>query len=335
MTPTTFSQEIRFASRPHGWPTPDNFALVRVEVPTPSAGQVLVRNLFMSVDPYMRLRMNAGKSYAPPFEVGQTLQGSAIGQVVASEAADLAVGDIVSSFFGWREYFVARAAEVRKVDGSVRPLSAYLSVLGGIGLTAWVGLLLGEAKAGDLVFVSGAAGAVGSVAGQLAKLRGCRVVGSAGSAEKVAMLVNELGFDSAFNYKDGDLVGQLGAAAPDGIDLYFDNVGGAHLEAALSNMRDHGRIVACGTISTYNDATPAPGPNNLFQIVGRRLTIKGFIVTDWSDRAPEFMREVGPLLASGRLKMKETVVEGITNAPKAFVDLLRGTNVGKMIVKIA
>lgn len=335
MMSATPSREIRLASRPRGWPEPENFTLVRVEVPPPSVGEVLVRNVFMSVDPYMRGRMNAGKSYAPPFEVGQPLEGRAVGQVVASGTAGFAAGDIVLSMHGWREYFVASAGDVQKLDARVRPLSAYLGVLGMVGMTAWVGLMLGEARPGDCVFISAAAGAVGSICGQLAKARGCRVIGSAGSPEKVLMLVGELGFDVAFNYKDGDLAGQLNGAAPDGIDVYFDNVGGEHLEAALSAMRNHGRVVACGAISTYNDATPAPGPRNLFLIIGKRLTIKGFIVTDWRDRLPEYLKEANELLAQGRLKMKETVVEGIERAPQAFIDLLRGANVGKMVVKIA
>ena len=335
MTATVESREIRLAARPQGWPVLENFTLARVEVPPPSAGEVLVRNLYMSVDPYMRGRMNAGKSYAPPFDVGQVLTGRAVGQIVLSEAAGFAAGDIVLSMCGWREYFVALAGDVQKLDARVGPLSAHLGVLGMVGLTAWVGLMLGEARPGDCLFVSAAAGAVGSICGQIAKARGCRVIGSAGSAEKVAMLVNELGFDAAFNYKDGDLAGQLNAAAPDGIDVYFDNVGGGHLEAALYAMRNHGRVVACGSISTYNEAAPLPGPRNLFLIVGKRLTIEGFIVTDWRDRTAEFLREATELLAQGRLKMKETFVEGIERAPQAFLDLLRGANIGKMIVKIA
>jgi NADPH-dependent curcumin reductase CurA len=333
MTPTR-SREIQFASRPRGWPTADNFSLVETEVPPPAEGQVRVRNLYMSVDPYMRGRMNDVKSYVPPFQVGQTLDGAAVGEVVESRAEGLAPGDIVLSGRGWRESFLASAGEVRKVDRDVRPLSSYLGVLGGTGLTAWVGLKLAEVKAGDRVFISAAAGAVGSVAGQLAKLRGCRVVGSAGSPEKVRMLVEELGFDAAINYKDGDLLQQLNAAAPDGIDVYFDNVGGEHLEAAIWAMRNFGRIAACGAISQYNDEKPRPGPSNLHSIIGKRLTIKGFIVSDWLNQRPEFLKEVSGYLAAGKLKMKETVVEGIENAPRAFLDLLRGENVGKMVVKL-
>ncbi len=329
------TREIHLAARPKGWPTADTFALVERTLPPPTAGQVLVRNLFMSVDPYMRGRMNAGKSYVPPWEVGQVIDGSAIGEVVASNAEGFSPGDVVTSRFGWREHFVADRAEVRAVDRTVRPLSAYLGVLGGPGLTAWVGLNLVNVRAGDRVFVSGAAGAVGHLAGQLAKLRGCYVVGSAGSPEKVKILTDELGFDGAFNYKNGDSLEQLNRVAPEGIDVYFDNVGGDQLEAALSAMRLHGRIAACGSISTYNNETPAAGPRNLFQIVTKRLTIRGFIVIDSFDQLPAFEKEVTGLLASGRLKARETIVEGLQQAPTAFLNMLRGGNIGKMVVKLA
>jgi NADPH-dependent curcumin reductase CurA len=326
--------EITLASRPKGWPTAENFALVRVETPPPADGQVLVRNLYMSVDPYMRGRMNDVRSYVPPFQIGQPLEGAAVGEIVESRAADLKPGDLVTSTRGWRDGFVADAKDVRRVSRSVEPLSAYLGVLGSTGFTAWLGLNLVDVKAGDIVFVSAAAGAVGSVAGQLAKLRGCRVIGAAGSAEKVNVLVNEFGFDAAFNYKDGAIAEQLRVAAPDGIDVYFDNVGGEHLEAALSAMRNHGRIVACGAISRYNDEAPTPGPRNLFLMIGKRLTMRGFLVFDSMPQMPAFLNEVRPYLAEGRLRAKETVVEGLERAPQAFIDLLRGKNIGKMIVKL-
>ena len=328
------SREIRLASRPTGAPTPANFALAEVDVPAPGDGQVLVRNRFMSVDPYMRGRMNDAKSYVPPFQVGAALEGGAVGEVLESRAPGIEKGAIVTSMKGWRESFVADAREVRVVDGSIKPLTMYLGVLGNTGFTAWVGLDLVSVKAGDVVFVSGAAGAVGSIAGQLAKLRGCRVIGSAGSAAKVKTLIDEFGFDAAFNYKDGDVYGQLKKAAPDGIDVYFDNVGGEHLEAAMTAMRTNGRIAACGSISRYNDTTPSPGPRNMFFIVTKRLTIRGFIVFDHNKRLPEFLAEVTPYLAAGRLRAKETVVEGLDQAPKAFLDLFSGENVGKMVVKL-
>ena len=334
MTFTITSSEIRLASRPCGLPTLENFERAQSELAPPRDGQVLVRNLYMSVDPYMRARMHED-AYMAPFQPGHALSGGAVGEVVQSQASGLSSGDIVSSMYGWREYFVADAKEVRRIERPVQPLSAHLGVLGGTGLSAWVGLNLVDVKAGDRVFVSGAAGAVGNVAGQLAKLRGCFVVGSAGSEAKTRMLRDELGFDAAINYRDGDLPGQLRAAAPEGIDVYFDNVGGEHLEAAISIMRPHGRISVCGAISTYNDERPSPGPRNLFQIVAKRLTIRGFMVTDSLDQMPRFLAEVTPLVAAGKLISKETVIEGIDRAPEAFIDMLRGRNVGKMLVKLA
>lgn len=331
---TAVSREIRLASRPRGMPAAEHFALATVELDAPAAGQVLVRNQFMSVDPYMRGRMNDVKSYVPPFQVGQVLEGSAVGEVVVSRADGFAAGDIVTSMLGWREAFVADATVVQKVDAAVQPRSAWLGVLGITGLTAWVGLNLADVKADDRVFISAAAGAVGSVAGQLAKLRGCYVVGSAGSAEKVQLLTGELGFDAAFNYRDGDLSGQLAAASPPGIDVYFDNVGGEQLEVALMAMRLYGRIVACGAISSYNEQTPPPGPRNLALMIGKRLTMKGFIVSDHLDQLPQFAKEVGGYLAAGRLQARETIVEGIANAPGAFLRLFRGGNTGKMVVRL-
>jgi Putative NADP-dependent oxidoreductases len=331
----TKSREIRLASRPKGWPTPDNFILAETELPSLSDGQALVRNLFMSVDPYMRGRMNDMKSYVPPFQIGKPLEGGAIGEVVESRANDLGTGDVVTSMFGWRDSFVAEARGLQRVNSKIQPLSAYLGLLGMPGLTAWIGLKLVDVKAGDRVFISGAAGAVGSVAGQLAKLRGCRVIGSAGSADKINWLLHDLGFDAAFNYKDGPVYAQLKQAAPDGIDVYFDNVGGDHLEAALSALNVNGRIIACGGISGYNEEAPRPGPRNMMAFVSKRLTLRGFIVMDWMSSMPEFQKETGTLWSSGKLKMKETVIEGLEHAPQAFIDMLHGANTGKMIVKLA
>jgi NADPH-dependent curcumin reductase CurA len=328
------AHEIRLAARPRGWPTLDDFAQATVELPALGDGQVLVRNLFMSVDPYMRGRMNDVKSYVPPFQIGHALEGGAIGEVIESRAAELQPGDRVQSMRGWRDAYVAPASELRKLDPTVQPLTSYLGVLGMTGMTAWVGLRLVDLEAGERVFISGAAGAVGSIAGQLAKLRGCFVVGSAGSDEKVRLLQSDLGFDVAFNYKAGDVRKQLPTAAPDGIDVYFDNVGGDHLEAAIANMREHGRIAACGSISRYNDDAPSPGPRNMFLFVTRRLTLRGFLVLDHGREIPTFLSEVGPLVRDGRLRAKETIVEGLDHAPQAFIDMLSGANVGKMIVKL-
>ncbi|WP_416475287.1 NADP-dependent oxidoreductase [Streptomyces sp. LKA04] len=330
------NREWHLVTRPVGWPKPEDFALVEAEVPTPREGQVLVRNLYVSVDPYMRGRMSAAKSYAEPYELGKAMQGGAVGEVVASNAEGFAVGDHVLHFLGWREYAAVNAKSAVKVDPDAAPLSTYLGVLGMTGLTAYVGLLrTASFKEGDTVFVSGAAGAVGSQVGQLAKLKGAaRVIGSAGSDEKVRLLVDEYGFDAAFNYKDAPVSEQLRAAAPDGIDVYFDNVGGDHLEAAIGSLNLNGRIAICGAISVYNNTEPAPGPKNLARLIQTRGRIEGFLVGDHYDLQPKFVEEVGPWVASGALKYRETVVEGIENNLEAFLGVLRGDNIGKMIVKL-
>ncbi|KAA5834524.1 NADP-dependent oxidoreductase [Saccharopolyspora hirsuta] len=329
--------EIRLASRPKGWPTPDNFDVVEVDTPQPGDGQLLVRNLVMSVDPYMRGRMNEGKSYVPPFEVGKALQGGAVGEVVTSNAEGFQPGDHVLHDLGWRDHAVVKAERAVKVDPQAAPLNAYLYALGMPGMTAYVGLVdVAQQKEGDVVFVSGAAGAVGSMVGQIAKLRGAsRVIGSAGSPEKVRYLTEEVGFDAAFDYHDGPVVEQLRAAAPEGIDVYFDNVGGEHLEAAIDVLNDFGRVAECGMISQYNNTEPQPGPNNMFKLVTKRLRLEGFIVGDRAHLKDQFFAEVGGWLRDGKISYRETVVDGLRNAPEAFLGLLRGENTGKMLVKIA
>jgi NADPH-dependent curcumin reductase CurA len=328
------SKEVRLASHPVGMPTAANFTMASTELPPLNEGEVLVRNLFLSVDPYMRSRMNAGRSYVPGFELGKVMDGGAVGEVIESRAAALKPGDAVVSSRGWREYFIAQPAELHRVSRELQPLSVYLGTLGMTGMTAWAGLRLVDVKAGEVVFVSGAAGAVGNVAGQLAKLRGCTVIGSAGSPEKVQFLLRECGFDHAFNYNAGAMLPQLSRSAPDGIDVYFDNVGGPALEAALSALRMHGRIIACGGISAYNDLTPQPGPSNLFNITTKRLTMKGLIVSDWMDQRAEFEREVGGYIQAGKLKHRETVVQGLDQAVAAFLGLFDGDNLGKMVVAL-
>ena len=328
------SREIHLTSRPNGIPTESNFSMARIELEPLKDQQVLVRNLFMSVDPYMRGRMNEGKSYIPSFKLGKPLSGGAIGEVIESRTSEYKPGDVVTSSYGWREFFMASPKELHPVSRDVQPLSVYLGALGMTGMTAWAGLNLVEVKAGDIIYISGAAGAVGNVAGQLAKLRGCYVIGSAGSAEKVKFLTEECGYDAAFNYKDGPVLTRLNQASPEGIDVYFDNVGGESLEAGLSAMRVHGRIIACGGISGYNEEKPKPGPSNLFYMTTKRLTMKGLIVGDWLDRQKEFEREVGAFVQTGKLKSFETVVEGIDNAVGAFIGLFTGQNVGKMVVKL-
>ncbi|MFJ2715925.1 NADP-dependent oxidoreductase [Streptomyces sp. NPDC087437] len=330
------NREWHLLSRPVGWPKPEDFALVETGIPQPGEGQVLVRNEYLSVDPYMRGRMSAAKSYAEPYELGRPMQGGAVGEVVASEAEGIAVGDHVLHFGGWREYAAVNARSAVKVDPAAAPPPAYLGVLGMTGLTAYAGLLrTASFKEGDAVFVSGAAGAVGGQVGQIARLKGAsRVIGSAGSDEKVRLLTEEYGFDAAFNYKSGPVGEQLRAAAPDGIDVYFDNVGGEHLEAAIGSLKLGGRIAICGMISVYNNTEPAPGPRNLARLIQTRGRIEGFLVGDHYDLQPEFVREVGAWVRSGELKYRETFVEGIENTLEAFLGVLRGDNTGKMIVKL-
>ncbi|MDG9676458.1 NADP-dependent oxidoreductase [Micromonospora sp. DH14] len=330
----TGNREIHLASRPQGWPTENTFRLVETDVPTPGPGQIVVRNQFMSVDPYMRGRMNDVKSYVPPYALDAPLDGAAIGEVVASEAADIAVGATVQHGLGWREYALLDATAARQVDPGVAPVSAYLSVLGMTGLTAYAGLLeVAAMKPGETVFVSAAAGAVGSLVGQIAKLKGAgRVIGSAGSPAKVERL-RALGFDAAFDYHDG-VREALRAAAPDGVDVYFDNVGGDHLEAAISAMNLHGRAAICGMIAQYNATEPPAAPRNLALVIGKRLTLRGFLVNDHHDVRPAFVRDVAGWLRDGTLSYDETIVDGIENAPAAFLGLLRGDNLGKMLVKV-
>jgi NADPH-dependent curcumin reductase CurA len=325
------SREWRLAARPQGMPKPADFELAEVEVGEPDDGQAVIRNAFMSVDPYMRGRMNDVKSYVPPFQLGEVLYGGAVGEVIASRNERLAEGDWVSHQLGWRELAVSDGRGVQRVDPSLAPPQAYLSVLGMIGLTAYVGVLdIGQPKEGETVFVSGAAGAVGSLAGQIARIKGCRVIGSAGSDEKVAWLRDELGFDRAFNYKTASLKEELA----DGIDVYFDNVGGEHLEAAIFALRTYGRIVACGSISRYNDTEPRPGPRNMHMITTKRLRVQGYIVFDHNDRYPEFAQDASGWLRDGSLKYRETIVDGLEHAPDALIGLLEGANTGKMLVRL-
>ncbi|KRE38824.1 NADP-dependent oxidoreductase [Janibacter sp. Soil728] len=333
-TPTT-TRQIALASRPTGAPTSDNFRLESVDLPELADGQVLVRNVVMSVDPYMRGRMNDAKSYVAPFQVDAPLDGGAVGEVIASRSDDIAVGQHVLHGLGWREHAILTAAKVSVIDTEVAPASAYLGVLGMPGLTAYVGLTaVAEMREGDTVFVSGAAGAVGQVAGQIAKALGAaKVIGSAGTPAKVARAL-ELGYDEAFDYKTAPVSEGLRAVAPDGIDVYFDNVGGDHLEAAISSLRLHGRVAMCGAISQYNATDPAPGPRNLFQAIGKGLTLRGFIVGQYPQLAAEYRERAAGWLAEGRLQGDETFRDGLDGAPQAFMDLLQGANTGKMLVRL-
>ncbi|WP_164157291.1 NADP-dependent oxidoreductase [Sandarakinorhabdus rubra] len=332
----TTSREIRLASRPVGLPRATDFALASRELAAPGPGEVLVRNTWMSVDPYMRGRMYDRPSYVPPFALGEPLQGGAIGVVEESHSDALKPGDIVSSMFGWREAFVAPAAALEKLEVPAGvPMEAFLGVLGMPGLTAWAGLTqIGKPKPGDTVFVSGAAGAVGSIVAQVAKLKGCTVVASAGSDDKCAWLKG-LGIDHVINYRTcGNLLAAVQAAAPKGIDIYFDNVGGEHLEVAIEVARPFARLIECGMIASYNDTDPTPGPRNIIQVVGKSLTMRGFIVIEFQGLRGEFIAEVGGWIRDGKLTWQETVLEGIDQAPAAFIGLFEGRNTGKMLVKL-
>jgi NADPH-dependent curcumin reductase CurA len=340
---TTTAQAWHLVRRPHGIPTDDDFSLDTSTLPAPGEGQVLVRNTFLSVDPYMRGRMNDVKSYVAPFALDEPMDGGAVGVVerVSGEARDgsdeeLEVGDTVLHGSGWRSHALLDAAKTRRVDTQLAPAPSYLGVLGMPGLTAYVGLTrVAEFTEGDAVFVSGAAGAVGSLVVQIARLKGAsRIIGSAGGPDKVRWLRDELGVDAAIDYKASPIRDGLREAAPHGIDVYFDNVGGDHLEAAISSLRTHGRAALCGAISSYNATEPPPGPRNLFMLVGKRITLRGFLVGDHNDLQPHFQAEVGQWLADGRIVWRETVVDGLEHAVDAFRDLLAGGNTGKMLVRL-
>ena len=333
--PPATAREVRLAGRPVGEPTPAEFALVEAPVPAPGPGQALVRNTWMSVDPYMRGRMDDAESYIEPFAVGEPLEGSAVGTVVASAADALPVGATVVHFSGWRDYALVDAAAATVVDTALAPEEAYLHVLGPTGFTAYLALTeIAPVRPGDVVFVSSAAGAVGSVAVQLARTLGAsRVVGSAGGPAKVARLAG-LGVDAVVDHRAGPVAPQLAAAAPDGIDVYVDNVGGEHLEAAIGALRTHGRVAVVGAIGEYNATEPVPGPTNLYTIATRRLTLRGVLVTDHLDAMPAYVARAAGWLADGSLRADVTVVDGLDRAPQALIDLLRGAAVGKMLVRL-
>lgn len=338
MSIPSLSTQIQLVNRPVGWPEHTDFRTVSIDLPPLEDGQVRVANEFLSVDPYMRGRMNDVKSYTPPYALGDTMKGGAVGRVVASASESVKVGDVVVHDHGWRDLVQEDAAGFRVVPEIPGvPLSASLGVLGLTGFTAYVGLHdVAQIKAGDTVFVSGAAGAVGTMVGQIARLAGAkRVIGSAGSAEKVALLTSKYGYDAAFNYNDGPVLEQLQAAAPDGIDVYFDNVGGEHLEAALATFNNGGRAALCGAISQYNSTEPAVGPRNMVNMIARGLTLTGFTVGGYVHRFPAFAADMAGWLGAGEIVYDETVVDGIENSVDAFLALMRGANTGKMVVKMA
>jgi NADPH-dependent curcumin reductase CurA len=320
-------------SRPQGMPSPDNFALKEAELPPLGDGMVRVRNLWLSVDPYMRGRMNDVKSYVPPFQVGEPMEGGAVGEVVESQADGFAPGDLVVHMGGWCDETVVPARGINKLPDLGADPQQFLGVLGVTGATAYFGLLdAAQAKPGDTVFVSAAAGAVGSVVVQIAKAKGMTAIGSAGGPEKCAF-VRSLGADQVIDYRDGPVVKSLAAAAPQGIDVYFDNVGGEQLDAAFALARNQARFAICGMIGNYNDPTPA-NFRFIMRIIAARIRIQGFLVFDYQSRMGEFYRDMGQWLASGAVKPHETVVEGLEAMPDAFLGLFKGANTGKMLVKL-
>ena len=332
------NRQITLASRPVGYPKESDFNLVEVPIPTPGEGEVLVKTLYLSVDPYMRGRINAAKSYAANVEIDEVMVGSVIAAVIETEHPNFEVGDIVNAGIGWQEYGVVGGDGLRKIDPTIAPISTAGGILGMPGLTAYFGLLeVGKLQERETVFVSGAAGAVGSVVGQIAKIKGCRVVGSAGTDEKVAYIVDELGFDDAFNYKEvTDYHEELQRLFPDGIDVYFDNVGGVITDAVFLNLRIKGRVVICGQISQYNLEKPETGPRFLWHMITKRARIEGFLVSEFADQHAEALVEMSEWVRQGKLKYRETIEDGgIESAPAAFISMLKGGNIGKQLVKIA
>jgi NADPH-dependent curcumin reductase CurA len=332
---TAKNRQIRLHSRPEGMPAVDNFETVEVALPPVSNGQVLRRTIYLSLDPYMRGRMSDAKSYAASVGLGDVMCGHTVSQIVESGNPRFQPGAIVAGYDGWQEYAVSDGGDIRAIDPNVVPIRTALSVLGMPGLTAYVGLLdIGQPKPGETVVVSAASGAVGSVVGQLAKIKGCRAVGVAGSPDKCRYVVDELGFDACINYKTNDLVPALTAACPNGVDIDFENVGGEVLAAVMRVLNRGARIPLCGTIAEYN-ATSNPGGPSLRPLLVNRAMIRGFIVSDHFDRFPAFLKECTPLVASGRLKHREDVVEGLELAPSALIGLFQGRNFGKLIVQVS
>ncbi len=331
----TTNKAWTLASRPAGWVTPENFKLVESQRPRPAEGEVLVKNLWLSLDPYMRGRISDAKSYVKGVDIGEVMVGQTVGEVIESKSPGFAQGDKVLTQLGWQLYGCAKGAELNKVDGTRTPLSYYLGVLGMPGMTAYFGLKeIGQPKAGETVVVSAASGAVGSVVGQLAKITGCRAVGIAGGKQKCDYVVNDLGLDACIDYKAGNLNRDLKEACPKGVDVYFENVGGETLDTMLKVMNPFSRIVVCGLISEYN-ATEPYGVKMFRSILVNRIKVQGMIVFDWKDRYGEALKALAGHLAQGKLKYRESVLEGIENAPKGLVALLKGQNFGKQLVKLA
>jgi NADPH-dependent curcumin reductase CurA len=336
---STVNRRIVLASRPHGEPSPAHFRLEEGRVPSPGPGEVLLRTRYLSLDPYMRGRMSAAKSYAKPVEIGEVMVGATVSEVVASQNPAYGVGDTALAYAGWQDYAVSDGQGLRRLDPDAAPVTTALGILGMPGMTAYTGLLeIGRPKPGETVVVAAAAGPVGSLVGQIARLRGARVVGIAGGPEKCAYLTRELGFDAALDHRGGDLAGELARSCPQGIDVYFENVGGAVFEAVLPLLNDFARVPVCGLVSGYSLTELPDGPDRtpllMRNILTKRLHLQGFIVWDFAEREGEFLREVGEWLREGRVRHREDIVDGLENAPEAFIGLLRGANFGKLVVKV-
>jgi len=331
------NRQMTLARRPHGLPTADDFALKRTPVPEPGEGEVLVRTIYLSLDPYMRGMMDDAESYDDPVELGDVMVGATVSEVVASNAPSLQPGDLVEAYAGWQDYAVFAADHVRRIDPDLAPITTALGVLGMPGLTAYHGLLaVGRPKAGETVFVSAASGAVGATVGQIAKIKGCRVAGCAGSDAKVAYCIDDCGYDACFNYKTvGDIPVAMRQVCPGGIDVAFENVGGVIGRTALDQLNSHGRIAVCGTISNYNATEEEMIPDHLWKFIVKRCRMEGFLVTDFEDRHEAARAEMAAWIKAGRLIWRETIVEGLENAPAAFNGLFAGSNFGKLIVKVA
>ena len=330
------NRQVVLAARPVGYPQEEDFQIRDAPMPTLGERQVLVRNLWLSLDPYQRGRMSDAPSYTASTEIGDVMTGGTVGRIVASNSGDFATGEIVQGQLGWQDYAVSNGANLRKLDPSQAPISTALGVLGMPGLTAYFGLFeVCRPKPGDTVVVSAASGAVGAVVGQLAKMAGCRVVGTAGTQQKIDYITGELGFDAGINYKTEDVGTRLEEACPDGVDVYFDNVGGFVTDAVMEVLAYRARIAICGQISQYNLETPDNGPRNLRNLLTRQATMEGFIVGRFADRNEEALRRLTRWVSEGRLKYKEDVVDGLQNAPRAFMGLMRGENFGKQLIRIS
>jgi NADPH-dependent curcumin reductase CurA len=328
------NRQIVLARRPQGWVEETDFRLVEAPVPEPQDGEAVVRNRYLSLDPYMRMRMSDAPSYAPSVAVGEVMVGGTIGEVVASRSPLLAQGDTVTGSLGWQRYGVAPAKRLRRIEDPIAPLSAYLGVLGMPGITAWVGLeLIGATAAGQTLVVSAASGAVGSVAGQIGRIRGCSTIGIAGGAHKCRHVEDDLGFDACVDYREPGVLGRLRAAATSGIDVYFENVGGPIFDAVLELLNPFARIALCGQVSQYN-ATEPYGVRNLRSLLVNRVLLRGFIVSDHMDLWPRASAELGGWVRDGRLRYHETVAYGLENAPGAFIAMLRGDKLGKQLVEL-